>query len=210
MHAPSSAVQISLTIIIWNLEAFCDGFNKKKETALFNTALNILNSSKNSIKYKWTTCCSCLSSNGIMKFEAGIPRTRVWSANHQTVTFVHRYIANRLHFLKFIALNESNKNSERSTFRVLHYRITEAFFISRLSTMYIFPGREDPNTKMRTLTLSQWREEWEKSSLQFMSLFSIPFLSPLPAFVYRSSCCFKQPFLCLFQILYNTNTFFFV
>ena len=153
-------------------------------------------------------CSNRLSSIGTMKFEAGASRTRLWSANHQTVTFCT--VKYRWHFLKFIELNDSNKTSERSTFKVLYYRITVAFFLYLLSLYHVHFTKD-----MKIQTPRQEHLRWandEKSGWSLRSNlcrgFRFHFLSLLPAFVSQKVVRLHAIILCLFQILCNSNASF--
>jgi len=137
-------------------------------------------------------CSNHLSSSGTIKSEAGNSRTRLWSANHQTVTFCT--VKYRWHFLMFIALNDSDKNSEKSTFEVLYYRITVAFFPYLLPLYHVHfaktwrSKRQDKNTCVQPMTT----EVGETSAPIYVAVFDSTFYSCCQHLFHRSSCGFMR------------------
>jgi len=129
-----------------------------------------------------------------MKFEAGTSRTRLWSVNHHTVTFCT--VKYRWHFLKFIALNDSNKTSERSTFKVLYYRITVAFFLYLSSLYHVHctktwrSKRQDKNTCVQPMK----RKVGEASAPIYVAVFDSTFYPCCQNLFHRSSYGFTQSF----------------
>jgi len=144
-------------------------------------------------------CSNRLSSSGTIKFEAGNSGTRLWSANHQTVTLCT--VKHRWHFLKFIALNDSDKNSEKSTFKVLYYRITVDFFLYLLSLYHVHftktwrSKRQDKNTCVEPTT----REVGEASAPIYVAVFDSTFYPCCLHLFHRSSYGFTQSFSVHFE-----------